>query len=88
MLVEFSSPWNLFLPRSEEVARRSLLFQHFPVFGAVECLSGVLSAFLAGSLPRIAAVTPAPVAAAACSTCSSHLVLLLYHVVACWRILS
>ena len=51
MLVVFSSPWKLFLPRSEEVARGSLLLQYFSVFGAVECLSGVLSAFFAGSLP-------------------------------------
>ncbi len=85
MLVVFSSPWKLFLPRSEEVARGSLLFQYFSVFGAVECISGVLSAFFAGSLSRIAAVASA---SAACSACFSHLVLLFCHVDVCCRILS
>ena len=80
MLVEFSSPWYLFLPRSEEVARRPLLFQHFSVFGAVECLSGVLSAFFAGSLLRIGSVASA---SAACPARSSHLVPFKCYLFAC-----
>ena len=85
MLVVFSSPWAGSLPRSEEITCRPLLFQYFPEFGAVERLPGVFSAFLAGSLPRIASVAPAPVTS---STRSSHLVLLFNHVLACCRILS
>ncbi len=78
-LVAFSSPGYPFLPRSPEVTRRPLHRQYFAVFGAVECLSGVLSASFAGPLSWEASVGSVSVAGFV------YVVCLLF---VCWRSLS
>ena len=78
-LVAFSSPGYPFLPGGPGVARCSLHWEYFAVFGAVEGLSGVLSASFACSLFREA--SGASVSAAG----SAYVVFLLF---VCWRSLS
>ncbi len=78
-LVAFSSPGYPFLPGGPEVTRRPLHRQYFTVFGAVEGLSGVLSASFACSLSWEA--SGASVSAAG----FVYVVCLLF---VCWRSLS